>query len=653
MTLLLNSRVNVSLLKDTLQKNRNILLILTLVLGLTFPIPALIELYYSESWMSGQQVDLSIILILFIATAAILTLIPFLFFNYLTKKRAVDFMHSLPISRSELFLTYSAASFLIVFIPFTIVYWSGFAVMYQGYGQLFDWLHLTIYLRAILMFAAIQIPALFVIMNTGTLFDSFIFTSILVIAPFIAYFAIEGFTSTYLLGFKSLSTNILLYISPITFFISAFNPNAMSVNYNLLSLYWFVFSIIGYIVCAMAYRHWKSEFAERPFNNDYFYPFVTSLFTSLLYIFTLSAFSLDTTAPLRFLSLQNIVFPTIFTYVFFVLLDFIKQRTTKFFFNASKHFTYIVIFSLSLATIIFTTQGFGYAWVVPDAKEVDKITISVKMYDYKNRDYSLNITDKDEINIIVDMHQEMVNYFKEHNKFFNDTTIDSQIISSTVDFRYTLNDGDHLNRSFKLDAAMTQLLLYLDEMKSIAILTNPILSLKPVLNPIAYNLQESSQLDLNRELSLELASVYLDELTSATTLPLQDEPKLEYYLQYQVNSDETENYEDYLNIEDIMTLMIDSRFPKTIELLQSQEFTKNDLEYYTFENTFDQKQHVYGETWSWFIYNHGMYPLKETELKNKLNNSFKYSSTKQITKYIAAFNDKATDDLAYLIPIFE
>ena len=448
-----NGSVHRPLLKDTLFKNKNFILLFTLTMFLSFPVPLMLNKNYIFDYI-GNDFYTSTMALFYVATAAILIIVPFFFFNYLTKKRSVDFIHSLPISRIDLFLTYSLASFLIVFIPFLLTYWFGMGVVYVNSSLSFQWQHLFLFIQAVLLFAAIQLPTIFVIMNTGTLSDSVIFTLILFAAPFIAYVAISDFTSSYLIGIANLSsTNILLYISPAAYFVSTLSNDLIAIDNNILTLYWIIFALIGYIVSGSMYRHWKSEFSEKPFNNEYFYPFVASLFTALLFIFMLAAFSEDPNAPLRFLSPRNLIYPVLFTYIFYLVLDFIKQRSTKFFFVATKHYVYIIIFALSVSTIVFTTQGFGYAWSVPKEDKVESIKFKVGSYYYDPFDrnnYEVVITDEDEIHQVLSGHQALVNDFKAANKFFSETKLDQYSNIGMITFEYTLTGNDKLKRTFKI-----------------------------------------------------------------------------------------------------------------------------------------------------------------------------------------------------------
>lgn len=643
----LNARIKGPLLKDALRKNRNILFIIIIILGLSLPVPMLLEIYYS-SGLGLDAFDSTNFIVMYTITAILLMITPFLFFNYLTKKRSVDFMHSLPISRSDLFLTYGAASILIVLVPFTIIFWGSQFISYLAYSNTFQWAHLFMYIRAILMFGALQVPTLLVIMNTGTLSDSVIFTFILFVAPFLAYVAIDDFTSTYLLGFTTLSsTNILLYISPITNFLSPILSQGKNINYEILSFYWIVGAIIIYILSCSSYRNWKSEFAERPFNNDYFYPFVTSLFTAVLFIFLIAAFAYDYNAPLKFLAPQNLVLPILLSYVFYVILDFIRNRTAKYFMKASKFFIYIIIFSLSVTTILYTTQGFGYAWATPDRAEIETVQVAIsKGYDSMGN-YGATITDKEEIDKVLKIHKELVEKLKSANTFFNQDGISPGYTDTSIKLIYSLNDSGNMKRSFKIPPELIPLILGLDDIQSIAKARNPLLQGQSE-NEAVYDLANKSQLTLNDESLNKLVAIYNEEFSEAVISP-QTEATIKYYVNYSdVNNEHYDGNYPY-------QLAIDSRFTKSIEYLESLPRKAQKLTYY-FTPLFDTFG-SYGYSYSYL--GKYYYPVEGEKIRNS-NDAFIDASIAgafinnetPLKFYIIVFEESNPETVLYTIPVY-
>lgn len=504
-----------------------------------------------------------ILIFLFLLTIVLLVIVPFIFFNFMNRKASVDLFHSLPIKRADLLITLSCASFLLVFIPFAITYWSGYILLYTLYDIAFNLDHLILFVRAILLFSAILIPSLFVIMNTGTTSDSIIYAMIIYVAPFIIYGALEAFSSTYLIGFSSLSaTNVLYYISPSVAFVGLLTNTISYIDTNIITVYWIVASFILYIGTSYLYKIWKSEKSEQPFNNNFFFPFVTSLFTAFLFIFSLSLFSLDYNSPMKFLAIQNLIIPVLITLVFYVLLDVIRFRTTKFLIPSLKRFALLIIFSLSLSTLIFTTQGFGFAWNVPAAHKVESVTVKSYNASSETMFSSMEITMSDETSIdqLVNFHQLIVDEFKESNRFFRNTgdDINQDFTVLSLTLSYKLEGGGKFKRNFNIPRSLEDELFALLAISDVQKSVNPILVKDPI-NLNLFNASMSDEFEVSLTDLTEIRKLYMEDLSQLSSVDFIDyDHELKYILVYPV--DDT-NYQ----------LNIDTRFPSVVKYLEGKQ----------------------------------------------------------------------------------
>lgn len=64
------------------------------------------------------------------------TVVPVMQFSYRMKQRSVDLWYSLPITRKQLVLVRTLAGLLLVFVPFTIAYWPGVAIVAMRSNEL-------------------------------------------------------------------------------------------------------------------------------------------------------------------------------------------------------------------------------------------------------------------------------------------------------------------------------------------------------------------------------------------------------------------------------------------------------------------------------------------------------------------------------------
>ena len=333
----LDSRINVDLFKFNVRNKKGLILFYTLILSLTFPVVIIVSKLSNSSYQAEVTDITSLVIFLSIVFALLLIFTPFLFFNYLNSKKSVDVFHSLSISRNDLYLTYTALSLFFVLLPLTIAYWTGYILSYTLLSIPFDPYHIFHFGRLIMISIAIMAPSIFVIMNTGTLADSLVYTAILFVAPFIAYAAFQLFAEVNIIGFSSGSAESLTYLSPIVGVVGIYEDVLSNVDGHVVASYWFLLGLGMSIISMNIYSNWKSECSEVPFSNKSFFPFVTSLFIGILFIFLLSLNVIPNPRWI-FFSVENLLIPIVFTYALFLVLYFIKDRSIDSIKKASKNY---------------------------------------------------------------------------------------------------------------------------------------------------------------------------------------------------------------------------------------------------------------------------------------------------------------------------
>lgn len=557
------ARVNFPLLKSTLVKQKNLLVIFTILLSITFPFTIVVRIISRSSTVPIQDLESTRVLLYFF-TVILLLLIPFIFFNYLTSKRSVDFMHSLPIKRRDLYATFVLLSLLFVIIPFTIAYWSGYFLLYGFEDVSFSMSHIYQYVRSILLFGSVQASTLFVIMNTGTTSDSIIYSMILFIAPFIVYGAFEIFASTYIVGVESFgASNLLLYLSPTIALAEVAASGGSGLSPNLILLYWLSTTFVAHALTMRLYENWKSERSELPFNNRFFFYFVTSIFVAFFMIFSLSIFSIDTRSPLKFLAIQNLLLPILMSFILYVSLDTIRQRSFRKITKSIKRFSAIAFTTLLITTIVYVTQGFGYSNDLPDFADVDSIMISSSA-GYSDpvlmgiENTPLKMYDETEIKLVLDMHQNLIDSFKQSNRFFNSETYQSKYYpiedpydQSTLQIHYQLKNGKKFKRTYYLPRAMNELTYPLIETQAFKQAKQPLFRNK-VNDVTLYNGVMTQSYDI--ELDTLKDTLHREYFT----LPLDQALSGEYTLRYVL----TYTYDDAF-----YQIFIDDRYPETLKLL--------------------------------------------------------------------------------------
>lgn len=566
---LFSARINFDLMSNTFKKQKNLLIIFSILLSITFPFAIIVRII-SNTPIYFDSTGTEFLPLLFIATVFLLLATPLIFFNYLTSKRSVDFMHALPIKRKDLFITQMITSLLFIVIPFTISYWGGYILLYLFQGLSVELAHFTLFVKAILLFAVIQAPTHFVIMNTGTTSDSIIYSIIMFLAPYIAYGAFEIFASTFIVGVESLSSsNLLMFISPSAALFKLLIFNNSNISPILVILYWLVANMIFTAVTIHLYERWRSERSELPFNNRYFFSLVSSTFIAFLLVFTLSVFSFDRQSPWKFLAIQNLLIPVLFTFVVYVILDTIRKRSFQRLTKSLKRYSIIAISTLLLTTIIYVTQGFGYSNFIPDVDDIDSIMVTSNLgYDDPLFSETINekyiISEITEIKKVIDVHHAYVRIFKETNRLIKPLYYESPYLSNdsvyesgNLTFQYRLKNGKKVTRSYRLPVNTYDIAYQLLDLNSIRLKSQPLFdATKPTLDVKLY----SGVMDKEYSVDFDLILTTLKE-EYLRVESLSTQATLRYVILY--------THKDH-----IYQINIDDRFPATIGFIE--RYTKGE-----------------------------------------------------------------------------
>ena len=112
------------------------------------------------------------------------TVVPVMQFSYRMKQRSVDLWYSLPITRKQLVLVRTLAGLLLVFVPFTIAYWPGVAIVAMRCNELassvrgfhFQYIHyLSCFAQMLLLGACLFGVNAFLFTRGNSMFDGIFF----------------------------------------------------------------------------------------------------------------------------------------------------------------------------------------------------------------------------------------------------------------------------------------------------------------------------------------------------------------------------------------------------------------------------------------------------------------------------------------------
>lgn len=494
-----NLKINLEYLRFLLKRNTRLMILVSVLMFALYPLLSftqfvLTQNYSRTTFLVGQV----LLLVLFVLS---IFLIPFVLFNYLNSKRNLDVYHALPITRKNLYLTTIVAGLVIIFIPFTLNYVGGSLYYLAVIPDVDGWLLVKQYWFALAFVLPILMPILFSMMNTGTNLDGFLYGVILhLIAP-ISYGAYVVYGQSVLLGFRLADfSKFLLYSSPIwSLFELTFNTERINPNPLLMSFYWLAIGFVLTFVVLYFYQIRKSEKAESPFTNNWFFPVIATIFIIIIQVFLFSSFTAFIND--QSLDLRTLLFPVFFTFVAYMVLDVIANRGFKHFLKGLTHFGIITAVTLSGFVIATSTGGAGYVNKVPDIASVE--SVSLTLYDnsgsglfgsspYSYEKYLYQVSEKMEfsdekyIEAIIKTHQTILEQHKVYNipkNQYRYTTFehDYPFVSSnnsevTMEIIYHLNNGSKMARYYQLPFVWTYDLLPIIETDQVFIQKFPALS---------------------------------------------------------------------------------------------------------------------------------------------------------------------------------
>jgi len=423
---LFNMRIQTEYLRFLIKRNARFMILIGIAMAVLYPLLAFTEFIigssYSPTVFAVGQVFLTLLLL------ASIFIVPFLMFSFLNSKKHLDVYHALPIRRKDLFVTSVLSAFIIVVIPFTIVFAIGGIYQVAVLDNVDTTLLWKQYYYSVIMILAILTPILFSMMNTGTSIDGLIYGVIIHAIPGIMYAAYLLFGQAILLGFTVNDPSLfLLYTSPIwSLFELVFNKTRIYPNPMLISFYWIIFGFVSSYLVLYFYQIRKSEKAENPFTNRWFFPVIVSFFTFIVQIFMYSSFyTLTRSSGIDF---RTLIFPVFFTFVLYLILDVIANRGFRNLIKAMLSFAIITAISLGGFTAGALTKGIWYVTNVPNPSQVRSIELEftdpynvVGPAEYYSWERSLFVgsnsnkilfTNPNDIAIIVQTHKDILAEFK-------------------------------------------------------------------------------------------------------------------------------------------------------------------------------------------------------------------------------------------------
>lgn len=461
-----------------LKQNKSYIILFTVMMAAVFPAIVTIQLLVQDYSTTNEAIQTDgYILFLTVLACFFASIIPFLLLNYKNSRKSVDLYHSLPMTRKALFRNNLIVAMTILIISTAIAYWSGYGILYLFTNLSFQKIHLQHFIRLSMMFFVLMMPSIFTIMNTGTLADSLVYTLIVILLPLLAYASFNIFSAANIFGFEPFNLQSLKYASPFvaTFYMFDFINTTFSIK---LLIYWMILAYMLYRVSLKLYEKWPSECSESPISNAFFFPFISTIFTAIIFTFLISSISFPTSSKIPYLSIQNLLLPVLISYIIYATLTIFKERSADALRHASKKYLLIIGTTLSLLTVFRQTNGLGVYTHLPKA---DKI-VSISIENNHNQSYFLPldspyvITDKEAIDLILDFNEALINDYQEGNleKLSPYTSIGKS--NTTVQLHYKLKSGRSLKRSYQIPLVKLKQIQDIQNYQDVAYRNHPIIN---------------------------------------------------------------------------------------------------------------------------------------------------------------------------------
>ena len=521
------------------------------------PIRLYFSLFYYVSIRNNyfdisNQLIINLVVFLFIG-ALFAVVLAFDYFRYLNNTSEIEFITSLPISKT----LYYKVCFLVGFLNVAIVYILAFlinAIMMAFYIQYFSLLPALLSLISIFI---IYVVVVFALVNSGTIMDTFTQIALINLLPLIGFFAITHLFTTTIVGWSVVNYyKILWIIVPIfpfvyTLFYIISIPEAVTIlnkttfPYSLNFYYglWLILGITFFLISLYIYRKRKIEYSNTPLAHS----FISSVY---LILFTISFQILLTILITPYIILRVdilllMIIPLAIAAMFYLLVQAIVEKS---FVNFTKNLiTYLIIgaITLSMMQIFSRTQGFSLMKRDLVVEEVESVKVNyssswysispiisysniltTKSYqNYYAYDYQteLLITQKPDINQLIKLSNDWQEYYSEFynsSQYYQVTLKESKTntfdnysfgnIASSVDLVFNLNDGKSHTKSFYLPTN------WLAEL--VPILMNNLdyataFSNLEIKNPTYLSFQEREDEYFSTELSVSQAKTLFDKLS--------------------------------------------------------------------------------------------------------------------------------------------
>ncbi|WP_221565355.1 DUF6449 domain-containing protein [Alkalihalobacillus sp. TS-13] len=398
--------------------------------------------YYDSLFSFNGEIQLLLVF-------SVPVLLAIFLFRYLQVKNASDFMHSLPIKRSNLYNNYTLLGVIYLMLPVLI---TGIVLMimngtmnlenFYSMRDIWVWMGLLFVITVLLFIAGIFIGSM-----TGLSAVQGVLTYILLLLPVGITILIVMNMAYFLYGFSAnyyMSSQMNKY-SPITAFATYIIDHDREIfTWTEVALY-LVMTLVLYIAGLKLYEKRNLEGVSQAFVFHPLKPFFKYSVTLCVMLLGGMYFS-ETQHSFAWL-LVGYALGSIFGYL---IAEMLLQKTWRVFTHLKGYFIFAVIVAVSI--IAFRFDLTGYENKVPELKEVDEVFIGNGAWNFQHKDepdsfdgpeyYNPTLASKDNIQSVINFHEYLIDNKKSYLPSYHNTR--------TFFIAYEMKNGEELIREYRV-----------------------------------------------------------------------------------------------------------------------------------------------------------------------------------------------------------
>lgn len=424
-------------------------------------------------------------------------------FSYLYKKSQVDMIYSLPIKRKYKFLSDYLSGLAVYLVPYIVACILSIAILLASgvcvekmSGLLENGSFIALIIQGefagLLIMTLLYTLTIFVLNCCGTLFESIINILIIniLIPGLIAVIATMFFADLYGISIFDTILPVLGYTSPIgagiyLIFLLATNDFLyLDVSgclpagvYGKWIVFFLLFTAAVFLFSMFLYMKRKAEDVSKPYVYKFLYYLVIT--SVLMAISLIARYDITTIIPV-----------IVFSLIVYLIFEVITNRGFKKIYKSFIRYAVTMVSILIVCIIAVGTKGFGVESRIPSLNSIksvsvsyqgfDKSVVSESNVDYYNKKYNRIYTQKEVIERIIEVHEDVLNLYYSgefdealfSNDYYYEDYLDSDVYYDgtpkadyprySVNFTYKLKTGSTVTRYYILTFEEIKKLLILD-----------------------------------------------------------------------------------------------------------------------------------------------------------------------------------------------